>query len=215
MQELDRTTTTGHVTRRTIAKGAAWSLPVVAVAAAAPSANASKPVQDVDVDASCYGLNIGGLGLSYPQFSIIAVGAPIAAGSTFTLTSDGLANVTLGADNALIDIGIIAGKSRTITLKKTIPVGGVTTIRITGLLSAQVLKSYVLSATTIIGNTNDNHSNDSATQYLTGVSIAGIIAGYCGSKHSVATAHARNLATYRTMSAHQKQELVAKVAGHH
>lgn len=215
MPELDRSTSSGHVTRRTIAKGAAWSLPVVAVAAAAPSANASTPVQDVDVDASCYGLNIGGLGLSYPQFSIIAVGAPIAAGSTFTLTSDGLANVTIGGDTALIDIGILAHSSRVITLRQTIPVGGVTTIQITGLLSAQILKSYTLSATTIIGNTNDNHSNDSATQYLSGVSAFGVIAGYCGSKQAVAAAHARNLATYHAMSAHQKQQLVNKMAAHH
>ena len=213
MSEFNRVTTSGHVTRRTVAKTAAWSLPVVAIAASAPAASASIK-QDVDVDAPCYGLNIFGLGLSYPQFSIIAVGAPIAAGSTFTLTSDGLANVTLGGDTAIIEIGILAQSSRTITIKQTIPVGGVTTIKITGLLSAQVLKSYTLSVKNIVGNTNDDHTNDSATQYLTGISAFGIIAGYCGSKQSVKTAHQHNLATFNTLSSSQKRQFANKVAAH-
>lgn len=213
MTSLNRTNA-GPVSRRTVAKAAAWSLPVVATAAAAPMASASAPVEDVDVSASCYGLTIAGFGFSLPQFSIIAVGAPIAAGSTFTLTGDGLANLTIGGDTAIIDVGILAHTSRTITIKKTIPVGGLATVKVTGLLSAQVLKTYTLSVNTIIGNANTNHTNDSASQQLTGLSLGPIVAGYCGSRQAVAVAHQRNVAKYHSLSAHQKQQLVRQFAAH-
>ena len=202
----------GGVPRRSVAKGAAWTLPVVAIAAAAPVANASTPVQDVVVSASCYGLNIAGIGLSFPQFTITAIGAPIAAGSTFTLSSSGLANVTLGGDTGILDIGILSNGSRVITVKKTIPAGGSATLQITGLLSAQVLKNYTLSVKTIIGNTNSNHGNDSATQTLLGISLFGLIVGYCGQSSSSAKAlHKQNLATYEKLTAAQKKTLARKL----
>ena len=120
----------------------------------------------------------------------------------------------LGGDTAILDIGILAQSTRTITVTQTIPVGGLATIQVTGLLSAQVLKTYTLSVDTIIGNTNDDHTNDSATQYLTGISAFGIIAGYCGSKQSVKTAHQHNLATFNTLSSSQKRQFANKVAAH-
>lgn len=215
MTKLDRVSTDNRITRRTVARGAAWSLPVMAVAAAAPLASASTPVEDVDVSASCYGLSIGGLGITLPQFTIIAVGAPIAAGSTFTLTGDGLANLTLGGDTGIFEITIGSHTSRTITIRQTIPVGGLATVKVTGLLSAQVLKTYTLSVDTIIGNANTNHSNDSASQQLTGFSIAGVVLGYCGTKQAAAQAHQRNLATYHAMSSHQKQQFTRQFATHH
>lgn len=45
---------TATVSRRTIAKGTAWSLPVVATAAAAPAANASSGQPTKDCGVNCY-----------------------------------------------------------------------------------------------------------------------------------------------------------------
>lgn len=44
MTDLDQAKTNSKITRRTVAKGAAWTLPVVSLAAAAPAEAASPPV---------------------------------------------------------------------------------------------------------------------------------------------------------------------------
>ncbi|WP_265445216.1 hypothetical protein [Flexivirga meconopsidis] len=198
--------------RRTVAKGAAWTVPVVATALAAPAASASTAGQDVVVSSSCYGLTILGVGASFPQFTITAVGAPIEAGSTFTLTGSGLANLTLGGPTGFFDFKLLNGGAMQITLNQTIPAGGSQTVRVTGIISKQVLKTYTLSATNIIGNANSVKSNDTASANLTGVSVLGLIVGYCGTQAAVAAAHQSNLQKVAQMSPEQRAKISAAAA---
>lgn len=92
--------------RRTVVNAAAWSVPVIAAAAATPAASASVPVEDenVSISSSCYGINILGFGQSFPQFHITAQGAAIEAGSTFLLRGGGLGNLTFGGFNDFLEI---------------------------------------------------------------------------------------------------------------
>ncbi|MFJ3958387.1 hypothetical protein [Arthrobacter sp. NPDC090010] len=175
-------TGTKQITRRTVTRGAAWSLPVIAATMAAPAAVASVPPaqQNVIITAGCYGINILGVGQSFPEFTITAVGAPILAGSTFNIQGTGLGNLTFGNANGAGFLNIINGTTAQFTLSQDIPAGSSITLRVTGLLSAQVLRTYTMSVGNVLGNANSIHSDDSAGTTLLGVSVFGILVGYCG-----------------------------------
>lgn len=168
--------------RRTVLKGAAWSVPVVALAVAAPIAAASVPAaqQDVIVTSSCYGLSILGVGISYPEFRILAVGAPILAGSTFLITGVGIGNLTIGDTSGLGVLNLLNPSTVRYTLTSDIPAGGAAVVRVTGLASVQALRTYTMTAQTILGNANAAPGNDSASQTLVGGSLFGLNVGYCG-----------------------------------
>lgn len=169
------------VTRRTVARSAAWSIPVIAAAVAAPSASASvaPEQQNVTITADCYGLSILGVGASFPQFTITAVGAPILAGSTFLLQGDGLANLTIGNTNGAGLLNVISGSAAVFTLSKDIPAGAAVTLKVTGLVSAQVAKTYSFSVQNVLGNANSNPADDSGSSRLTGLSVLGVLVGRC------------------------------------
>lgn len=128
------------VSRRTIAKGAAWSVPVVAVGAAAPAASASttNDIGAFSLDGSC-----GLLGTVNQGFTLAASGtAPVPAGSVVTITGSGLASVTaINLSNQIANV-TIGSNSATIVLNQDLPAGQVLTM--TTLLSISV--SYVLNA---------------------------------------------------------------------
>lgn len=75
MTDLDQAKTDSKITRRTVAKGAAWTLPVVSLAAAAPTASAS-PVVPPEPCVSCL----------TPQQGRV-VWAPLPVFSTISLTT--------------------------------------------------------------------------------------------------------------------------------
>lgn len=122
-------TTNEGISRRTIVKGAAWSIPVMAAAVAAPAAVATGgPNWDVTVNGNCsgnYDVNIlralfpggiGGqtlyntavallttLGFTAPmtrQFTITATDGDIPAGTQFQLFHGGLLNVSVATLSA-------------------------------------------------------------------------------------------------------------------
>lgn len=167
------------VTRRTVTRTAAWSVPVVLAVAAAPMAAASPNTENVSITSSCYGLNILGFGMSFPQFHFTAVNAPIDVGSTFLLTGSGLANLTIGGLTGIFDFKLLSSGSAVLTVRSTISAGSTATIQVTGLASAQVLTTYTVSVQNIIGNANTTSTDDSAMQSLTGMSVFGILLGRC------------------------------------
>ena len=171
------------VPRRTIVKSAAWSLPAVAAAVATPLATASIPTadQNVIISSSCVGFNILGIGQSFPQFTITAVGAPIKAGSTFTLSGQGFANLTFADTTGLGFFNFFGnGTGATFTLSRDIPAGESASLQVNGLASIQVLRTYSMTVGSIIGNANSKRTDDSASQTLVGASVFGILVGYCG-----------------------------------
>lgn len=85
MTDLDQAKTDSKITRRTVAKGAAWTLPVVSLAAAAPAHAASPPVPP---DCStCFSAGYAVLGQLATTWEL----GSVAGGVAFTLTA-GLKN---------------------------------------------------------------------------------------------------------------------------
>lgn len=184
------------VDRRTIAKGAAWTLPVIATAAAAPSASASPSSNaDVIVSHACGGLTIptpfGNVGISFPTFTVTALEQGIDAGSTYTLQGDGLAGVSIGAPSDLVQIHVLSESQATITIPHAIPAGGSVTFQILGIASLDVLTTFSLSLATETGNDNVNKANDAASGAYTGVALGGGLIGVCGSTNAARKAEVR------------------------
>lgn len=184
-----------QVGRRSIAKGVAWSLPVLAVGAAVPAFAASPSDEDVVISASCTPLvTIGSL----PSFTITAIGAPILKNSTFIATSAALALVKVGGVGSTIDVTALGGGRARIKLRNTIPAGGSVTLNITGVISAFVLTTFTLAVETILGNANSNNSNDSASESLlgAGVDVLGVrlFVGFCGGSQPPAAVGKKNSA---------------------
>ncbi|WP_029088392.1 hypothetical protein [Brevibacterium album] len=76
---------TPALSRRTVAKGAAWSVPVIGAAVAAPLAAASvqAPLEGIVVEGRC-----AGLGLLGRHFRVTASADPIPAGSVLTVRKE-------------------------------------------------------------------------------------------------------------------------------
>lgn len=84
------------ISRRTLARGAAWSVPVIATAFAAPAAVASGQ-GTVTITGGCHALS-DDTGTA-PSFTIAVAGTRVGAGSTFALTLS--QNIGLALDIAL------------------------------------------------------------------------------------------------------------------
>ncbi|MGV2902599.1 hypothetical protein ACNPM4_13045 [Microbacterium sp. AGC62] len=110
------------ISRRTIVKGAAWSVPVIAAAVATPLAAASG---DVEVGAFSVDGDCGTLGLLFPGFEITAgPSVPLPAGTVINITATGVANVQLfSISSALADIQLLGPTSQQITLVADLPAG--------------------------------------------------------------------------------------------
>lgn len=157
------------VNRRTVTTAAAWTVPAVAVAVAAPAHAASPvtPAWDVTVtgfatngaDVSLLGgglvntvLNFLGISAATFGYTITASAGVVPAGTAFTLTTGGLVNASL-LDNQLIGLTVvgISNQTVTITLDADLPTGSSVTVNLLGnaLLNVGVLSTSTL---TLAGN---------------------------------------------------------------
>lgn len=119
----------GRYSRRTIVKGAAWSVPVIAAAVATPLAAAST---DLDVGAYTLAGTCGVLGLLGPGFTLTAGTAPLPVGTAVTVTGSGVANIgVFGVTGGTAEVGILSGTSRLITLTAELPAGATIAFRTT------------------------------------------------------------------------------------
>lgn len=140
----DTTSPTRSVSRRTLVKGAAWSVPVIAVAAATPFAAASTAtnVGNFALNGSC-----GTLGLLGPGFTLTAGSAPLPVGTIVNITGGGVANVgVFSVTGGTATVNVLSGTSRQITLTAPVPAGATIAFRTT--LSITV--AFTLSATTTL-----------------------------------------------------------------
>ncbi len=130
--------------RRTIMKGAAWSIPVIALAVATPAAAAS------DVDLGAYALNgsCGTLGLLGPGFTLTAGPTePIPVGTTVLINGSGVANIgVFSVTGGTATVSVLSGTSRLITLTSAVPAGATIAFRTT--LSITV--AFTLNGTTTL-----------------------------------------------------------------
>ncbi|WP_424937092.1 MULTISPECIES: hypothetical protein [Bacteria] len=137
------------VQRRTIVKGAAWSIPVIASVVATPAATASTGVVDgFRVDGTC-----GLLGALGPGFTVAAGTSPIPVGTQVVLESTSVLTVNLVSlsGQGLADVDLLSSNRLGITLTQEIPAGGQMNIR--WLLSVTVLTTTTASLTLPAGST--------------------------------------------------------------
>ena len=115
--------------RRTVMKGAAWSVPVIALAVATPAHAASI----VDVGAFALRGTCGTLGLLGPGFTLQAgPTTPLPVGTTVTITGSGVANIgVFSVSGGTATVNVLSGTSRQITLTAALPAGATIAIRTT------------------------------------------------------------------------------------
>ncbi|WP_341975723.1 hypothetical protein LTA6_000330 [Microbacterium sp. LTA6] len=170
------------VSRRTLVKGAAWSLPVIAVAAATPFASASVAWNGT-VTAECSGdydisvltgivgaglvgvvqTALGVLGLepnATREFTVTATTGDIPAGTQYLLT-DPNALLTLTGLEAVIGAGVAGVVSTTdgyvITLTNAIPNGSSFSVNVyDALVNVGALSSFTLTQVQADANAGDN-----------------------------------------------------------
>jgi len=116
-------------TRRTVVKGAAWSVPVIAAAIAAPAASAST----IELGALNLSGTCGVLGVIGPGFTLTASAtAPIPAGTVITISGSGVANIgVFSITGGLASVAVLSGTSRQITVTSEIPAGSTLAMRTT------------------------------------------------------------------------------------
>ncbi len=113
--------------RRTIVKGAAWSVPVIAAAVATPLAAASGDAGDFQLDGTC-----GALGLLGVGFDLTAGAVDLPTGTTVTVTTSGIANLgLLTATGGLADVTLLGATGNVITLTAPLPAGTTLSLRTT------------------------------------------------------------------------------------
>ncbi|WP_309631134.1 hypothetical protein [Nocardioides zeae] len=130
MNETPRT-----ISRRSVTRAAAWSVPAVAVVAAAPAFAASGTT---DVGAFVLQGSCGATGVLGPGFTLQASGtAPLPVGTTVAITGSGVANIgVFSVSGGTAQVSVLSGTSRVITLTSAVPMGATIAFRTTLSLSA-------------------------------------------------------------------------------
>lgn len=142
--DLGRTDPERILTRRSVTAAAAWTMPVVAVAAAAPLAAASTTT---DVGAYALRGTCGTLGVLGPGFTLTASPtAPLPAGTSVTVVGNLVANIgVFSVSGGTASVAVLSGTSRLITLTADLPAGATITFRTT--LSISVAFSLTAATT--------------------------------------------------------------------
>ncbi|WP_435743082.1 hypothetical protein [Microbacterium sp. PMB16] len=135
--------------RRTVVKGAAWSVPVIAAAVATPLAAAST----VDVGAFSVDGTCGVLGLLGPGFLITAgPTTPLPVGTTINITGGGIANIgVFSVTGGTANVNVLSPTSATIVLTAPLAAGAQLAARTT--LSISVAFTLNAAATLPAGYT--------------------------------------------------------------
>lgn len=143
MSDLETTGAARSINRRKVVIGAAWSVPVIAAAVAAPSAAAS----DIEVGPFALNGSCGTLGVLGPGFLLQAGSAPLPAGTTITITGSGIANIgVFNVTGGTATVSVLSPTSRLITLGVAVPAGATIAFRTT--LSISV--AFTLNAVSTI-----------------------------------------------------------------
>lgn len=124
----------GGLSRRTIVKGAAWSLPVIAVAVSTPAMAAS----GVDVGAFTLNGTCGVLGVVGPGFLLSSADEPLPAGTTISITGSGIADIGIfTSDDIDAGVAVLTPTSRQITLNEELPANSTVAFRTTLSIDAE------------------------------------------------------------------------------
>ncbi|NQX04538.1 hypothetical protein HQQ82_06960 [Rathayibacter sp. VKM Ac-2856] len=163
--DSDRLDSDRLVSRRSVAAAAAWTVPVVAVAVATPSAAASI----VDIGAYALRGSCGTLGLLGPGFTLQAgPTAPLPIGTTVTITGSGIANIgVFSVSGGTATVNVLSGTSRQIVLTSEVPAGATIAIRTTlSITVAFQLNAVATLPTGYVGTGAKTAANVSSTLIL-------------------------------------------------
>lgn len=118
------------ISRRSVTRAAAWSVPAVAVVAAAPAFAASGTT---DVGAFALNGSCGTLGVLGPGFTLTAgPTAPLPVGTTVAITGTGVANIgVFSVSGGTATVAVTSPTSRLITLTSALPAGATMAFRTT------------------------------------------------------------------------------------
>ena len=147
---MSKDITTSGPSRRSIAKGAAWAVPAVSVAAAAPSLAASA-CDPVTVTPNCPGL-LSGDSLTF-TISNPDAGCVIPAGTPVEVTVSNLVGLT--ADLLVdINVGVLSTDSGTLALASDLAAGDSITVNVfpPSLLNLGVIGTATVSITGVPGS---------------------------------------------------------------
>ncbi|WP_165759510.1 hypothetical protein [Rathayibacter oskolensis] len=152
------------VTRRSVAAAAAWTVPVVAVAVATPSAAASI----IDVGAFQLVGDCGTLGILGPGFTLTAGSAALPVNTTVTVIGSGVANIgVFSVTGGAASVAVLSGTSRQITLTAALPAGATIAFRTTLSISAAfTLNAVATLPAGYIGTGSKASGNVSSTLVL-------------------------------------------------
>lgn len=155
-----------HLTRRSVATAAAWTVPAIAVAATAPAAAASG-----DVELGAYRLQgtCGILGVIGPGFTLTAASnAPLPVGTSIIITGSGVANIgVFSVTGGTASVSVLSGTARQITLTAPLAAGASLAFRTTLSISvAFTLNSVVSVPTGYVGTGSKSTGSVSSTLIL-------------------------------------------------
>lgn len=115
------------ISRRTVMKGAAWSVPVIAAAVATPMAAASGDAGAFQLNGTC-----GVLGVLGPGFTLAAGAVALPVGTIINITGSGIANIgVFSITGGLADVNVLSPTSRSITLTSPLAAGATLEARTT------------------------------------------------------------------------------------
>ncbi|MFW6772862.1 hypothetical protein ACOACO_01160 [Nocardioides sp. CPCC 205120] len=163
----------GHVSRRAVTRVAAWSVPTVAVVAAAPAFAASPGTSyDVQVTADCGAslLDLSG----NKRFAITALTGTVPAGTQFVLTGAGLLGLGLGGPaTGLTVLGTSTDGEAVLALEADLPQGSTVYVDLSdAALALNVAQTFTLAA--VASSAESGPGANAASFRLTGASVAGL-----------------------------------------
>lgn len=189
MSKLDSefTPASGRTVSRRTVNSIAWTVPAIAVVAAAPAASASTAydvlVSGTAVSGTAAFIQIGPV--PKLSFTITAQAGTVPAGTEFTLTSGGLINLTLlGAQLIGLEILNTNGNVATIALTSDLTVGSSRTIDI--LPAAALFDLAVLQTATLALSGSDSPAtapgaaNSATIGALAVISVGGLLRSVVG-----------------------------------
>lgn len=166
-------TTQRGLSRRSVTRLAAWSVPAVAVVAAAPAQAASVGTAfDVQVTTECSFtlLNLNGL----RRFVVTSLSGTVPAGSTFQLTATGALGLTLGQQLGGLVVSQISGQTATLTLPADLPSGSSAFVDLSAVvLSVGVIVQYTLTYLASPSGTESGPGANSGNLTLVGAAAGG------------------------------------------
>ncbi|PPG35536.1 hypothetical protein C5E10_03765 [Pseudoclavibacter sp. RFBG4] len=134
------------IDRRNLVKGAAWSVPVIALVTAAPFASAST-VGNFSVDGSC-----AVLGLIGPGFVVTAGAQPLPIGTRIDIVGQGGVNIgVFSVTGGTASVNVLSQSASRITL--TAPLAANQTLALRSTLSVSVAFRFTATATLPTGFT--------------------------------------------------------------